>query len=151
MMDTKTFFSMLFVLLLIGTMASMMSDPVQTIPQFNATTLTINSVDNSTQTCYYQYTGCEYEGCPQICYPNEDADAWFGIPSFIGWAVTSLRNGADFAIQCLAFFTGIGAIISGGLALPSPLDLILLLGVTFMWVFLALEVLSRVVGVIWGR
>lgn len=164
MMETMTFFKILLALLLVGTFISLFTgvalpgSPGSSQPIGDLNISLSQMTQDPTEVCYKDWYFCVDPGCSYTCYPTA-APSWFGIPAFVGWVISSIISGITFGIQCLTFFTGLGALLIAGsftngiitITIPPVIAFIMLIIVSFAWIFIALEVVGRVIGVIWGR
>lgn len=137
-METGTWFKIFLFLVVVGTVVSLMPGSTTPMPVFNAT-LNLTALNEA----------------PVIC--SSWVPLWCGITdwgsalyNFIFNALTFIWQGMVFFGSAVLFFTGITSIFSGAL-IPAPLNIIVGLVVIFMWLFIALDMASRIVGVIWGR
>lgn len=180
-MDEKTFFSLLFILLAIGTIASAITGVVMPGGSSAVVTAANNSIvvaspsitvsapltggDQRNATYYSIWNWgflCNYASCPFYVTLSPPSDnTWTGlwglsgiisqisstIVAFISW----IWGGLVFIAAVFSYFTGIGAFASGKIAMPGDLNLIFILGITFLWLFLILELARRIIGVVWGR
>lgn len=143
-MEPKTFFVLLLTLVLIGTMASLITNTPMPGDQTQITNA-VNSTFNGT--AIGEISTCE-SGVPFWCALVGGID---GIAkaalAFVGWII----GGIAFIVAVFSFFSGVGAFIGGTGLLPAPLNFIAGLLILFLWLFLALDLGSRIIGVIWGR
>lgn len=163
-MDEITYFKILGFLIVIGTFASLLSgvalpgSPTSSTPIGNLNP-GISDIETAGHViCHnataFGYGGCLSPfGCPAYCKTIGDATAWFGLPAFVGWIIATIVGGVTFGVAIFGFFTGISAFIGSGstFSIPEPLGFILFIGILFAWIFLALEAVRRVIGIIWGR
>lgn len=161
-METGMFFKIMGFLLIIGTFASLLAgvpmpgSPTSSTPVGNLSP-GLNQVNTTTTTCYYTYgnypTFCDHPGCPETCTTRDTADDWFGIPAFIGWVAGVIYGGITFGWQIFAFFSGVATFVGGAstFALPVPLNFIFIIGISFAWIFIAIETARRIIGLVWGR
>jgi hypothetical protein len=163
-MDEITYFKILGFLIVIGTFASLLSgvalpgSPTSSDPIGNLDPGLTQVSTTGQIVCHpanpFGVGGCLNPwGCPAYCDSPSDPNAWFGIPMFIGWVVGTIIGGVAFGVTIFGFFSGISAFIGSGstFSIPEPLGFILFIGILFAWIFLALEALRRVIGIIWGR
>lgn len=143
-METGMFFKILGFLLVIGTFSSLlMGTPIP-----GSTTIVSNITVNASA----------------LLEPRVVCDTW--VPGWCGltdmgtavanmvWAfLGTIYSGILFGIAIFGFFSGITAYITGGtsFAIPAPLNLIFFIVLAFAWLFLALEAIRSVIGIIWGR
>lgn len=157
------FFKIMGFLLVVGTLASMMAGvPMPGSPTSNTSVgnlspglLTIKTATiihhNATQ---FGEGGCLNPWGCAAWDENIGVDtSWFGIPAFIGWITGTIIGGILFGWQIFAFFSGVATFVGGAnaFALPEPLNFIFIIGISFAWIFLALETARRIIGLIWGR
>ena len=131
-METKTFFSMLAFLLVVGTMASLMAG------------LSMPAAPN-----------LDLAGIGNVCVPIPAPSDYFGaIGCFLSEAISVIVHALGFVVGLAAFFSGIAAIIGVGgssISLPAPLNFIATVILIFAWVYLAIDPIIKFVGIIWGR
>lgn len=174
MIETKLFFQMLFALLIIGTFTSLITGVAMptttntfagniTIPGGSTTILSgsafINDIatpghPNSTYQCYYD--GIFQDLDTYTCTLKSVDTSWWGISALVGqlingvgWVINSVISIGLFIIAVIGFFTGLGSIL-GTTTIPEPFNFLLGIGIGFAWMFLALDVISRLWVVI-GR
>jgi hypothetical protein len=155
-MDTMLWFKMLLFLLVIGTMTSLIAgtpipgSPTSTAPIGNNLTFGLKAINQSTTSCYNVTPCFNPWGCPPVCSTTGTSTEWFGIPAFIGWVVGSITGAITFGVAVFGFFTGISAAVTGGLAIPAPFDFLFGIVIIFMWLFVVIEPIRAIVGIIWG-
>jgi len=153
-MDTMLWFKMLLFLLVIGTMTSLIAgtpipgSPTSTHPVGSDFSLNLTQLNQTKVNCW-QSCGL-FGGCHQVCETKSAADDWFGIPAFIGWVAGTIISGITFGVAVFGFFTGISAAVTGGLAIPAPFDFLFGIVIIFMWLFVVIEPIRAIVGIVWG-
>jgi hypothetical protein len=146
MIETKTFFAMLFTLLIIGTFCSLITG----VPMPGSPTTVTTAVNNSLSLTNSTVTVCE-SWIPGYCAITGSFDLFKPIINAATNFVGFIWNGILLGISIFAYFSGIGTFLTGNSAFPEPFNLLFLMGLTFLWFFLILEIIARVVGVVWGR
>jgi len=140
-METWTFFKILGFLLVVGTLASMIS----TVPLPAYSALTTMTFDTTVMSTTPVPTSCSWWDIP--CTLGQ----WGGIVYSTLWIVwNTIYQAGVFAIAIIAFLTGIAALlgVGGTPLLPEPFNMIALIGVVFMWLFLLFEFVRRVKGMV---
>lgn len=137
--ETKTFFKIFFFLVVVGIFISLLPGSTATMPSTMNLTLNVTALGEPPVACS--------SWVPFWC----GAVAWTdAVLNFVWSTLSFLWQGLLFLTELVVFFTGISLVFNSTL-LPSPLNFIVAVGIALGWLFLALDVASRVVGVIWGR
>lgn len=159
-MDVKTFFGILAFLLIVGSMASLMTDPDKDMPaapismnnitnfstivqiplMSTATDTTCTALSsNASDTCYYQYNSCVLPGCPTICYNTE-----------AGWLNFS---GIVHSLYCLAegFFWLVAVVVNFFIMLANFVIWIINVGIAIIGILIQLGLyLAALIGFFTG-
>ena len=148
-METKTFFALLFTMLLIGTMGSMMTGA--TIAAFPDIDFAPQAINTSAQyACVEQWrflappvTVCSWTG------GVAQSDIIGQALLFIGNAIDTIFQMVAFVVSATAYFTGITMVFgTGALVFPAPLNIIASAGILFGWILLVLEFATRIKSMI---
>jgi hypothetical protein len=142
--ETKTFFKIFFFLIVVGIFISLLPGSTATMPTTMNLTLNATNLQTVPGGCFWGWLpilGWVYCAITDLAQVAGNA---------LAMAFNFIYQGLDFMASLILFFTGISSVFSSTL-LPSPLNFIVAVGIALGWLFLALDVASRVVGVIWGR
>lgn len=138
-METMTWIKMFLFLVVVGVVISLMPGSTESMPTTVNLTFNITALSAAPTTCE--------SWVPFWCAITDWGTALY---NFIYSVLSFLWQGLLFIASLVVFFTGVTAVINGAI-LPSPFNYIVAMVIAFMWLFLALDLGSRVVGVVWGR
>jgi len=142
-MDTKTFFSILAVLVLVGVLANLMTgSDLPTSPEFTEWGYDYLETDACGVCTDGGLFGLDCIAADLFCL----ASGLINLVIFVGDSIITLGY---FIFDMFAFFSGLTAFLTEGeILLPSPISFIAGIFVFFAWVFLLLEAIYRFKSVV---
>ena len=143
-MDTKMFFSMLMVLLLIGVFANLITgNSMPSLPNYVPQNITAQDPGYCSTCTDPGLLGLNCIGGALMCFG-------YGVVMFLYFIFSIIVGLATFLGAMIAFFSGISVFLGYGgiIAIPEPLNFMLAVLVFFAWMFLLIEAVRRFKAVV---